>query len=111
MKISVFSFSDNYPSNSSPRICAPQDDKLGRKLYNLDSSVEVWSDFQRVHLHPRSIQLINDFTHGRYVFYLYWNNVFHCIWHVFLAFVLSITFATNCFLMLMKTFLCPWMLL
>ncbi|KAK7116070.1 protein misato homolog 1-like [Littorina saxatilis] len=37
---------------------------FGSKLYNLDNQVKVWSDFHAVHLHPRSIQLVQDYTLG-----------------------------------------------
>ncbi|GAB1607555.1 protein misato homolog 1-like [Argonauta hians] len=33
------------------------------KIYNLDDSTEVWSDFLSIHLHPKSVNIFNDFTH------------------------------------------------
>ncbi|CAN0080083.1 unnamed protein product [Lampetra planeri] len=33
-----------------------------QKVYHLEESVEVWSDFLRLRLHPRSVSLINDHT-------------------------------------------------
>ncbi|KAG1681982.1 Protein misato 1 [Nymphon striatum] len=35
-------------------------DSKVNNLYNLDESVEVWSDFLRVHLHPKSIYVLKD---------------------------------------------------
>ncbi|XP_029645942.1 protein misato homolog 1 [Octopus sinensis] len=35
----------------------------GDKIYNLDDSTEVWSDFLNIHLHPKTINIINDYTH------------------------------------------------
>ena len=34
------------------------------KRYNLDEDVAVWSDFLRLHLHPRTVHIINDFCHA-----------------------------------------------
>jgi len=34
------------------------------KGYDLNSDVEVWSDFLRTGLHPRSIQLVNNYLHN-----------------------------------------------
>ncbi len=33
------------------------------KSYRLEGSVRVWSDFLRIHLHPRSISIINQYNH------------------------------------------------
>lgn len=33
------------------------------KSYRLEGSVRVWSDFLRIHLHPRSISVINQYNH------------------------------------------------
>ncbi|XP_014775446.1 protein misato homolog 1 [Octopus bimaculoides] len=38
----------------------------GNKIYNLDDSTEVWSDFLNIHLHPKTVNIINDYTHKRY---------------------------------------------
>ncbi len=49
------------------------------KLYELQSSVEVWSDFLRIHLHPKSIQTV-DVAHHSNNFQVYpagrdvWNT-------------------------------------
>ncbi|XP_067665143.1 protein misato homolog 1-like [Haliotis asinina] len=40
-----------------------EDAMFGRKLYNLDNSVSVWSDFLRVHLHPKSLHIVDDYIH------------------------------------------------
>ncbi|XP_046556433.1 LOW QUALITY PROTEIN: protein misato homolog 1-like [Haliotis rubra] len=40
-----------------------EDAVFGRKLYNLDNNVSVWSDFLRVHLHPKSLHIVDDFIH------------------------------------------------
>ncbi|XP_051520554.1 protein misato homolog 1-like [Myxocyprinus asiaticus] len=34
-----------------------------QKSYRLEGSVRVWSDFLRIHLHPRTISVINQFNH------------------------------------------------
>lgn len=34
-----------------------------QKLYRLEGSVRVWSDFLRIHLHPRTISVINQYNH------------------------------------------------
>ena len=36
------------------------------KLYNLDDSVKVWSDFLRVHLHPRTVHIVNQYDVDQY---------------------------------------------
>ncbi|XP_078697673.1 protein misato homolog 1-like [Branchiostoma floridae x Branchiostoma belcheri] len=33
------------------------------KLYNLDGSVSVWSDFLRIHLHPRTVSILSEYAH------------------------------------------------
>ncbi|XP_041099061.1 protein misato homolog 1 [Polyodon spathula] len=34
-----------------------------RKLFSLEGSVRVWSDFLRIHIHPRSISVIHQYNH------------------------------------------------
>ena len=34
-----------------------------QKGYRLEGSVRVWSDFLRIHLHPRTILVINQYNH------------------------------------------------
>ncbi|XP_034774437.2 protein misato homolog 1-like isoform X1 [Acipenser ruthenus] len=34
-----------------------------QKLFSLEGSVRVWSDFLRIHLHPRSISVIHQYNH------------------------------------------------
>ncbi|KAG7457900.1 hypothetical protein MATL_G00232150 [Megalops atlanticus] len=34
-----------------------------QKVYRLEDSVRVWSDFLRIHLHPRTISVINQYNH------------------------------------------------
>ncbi|KAK2887762.1 hypothetical protein Q8A67_015990 [Cirrhinus molitorella] len=34
-----------------------------QKTYRLEGSVRVWSDFLRIHLHPRTISVINQYNH------------------------------------------------
>lgn len=36
----------------------------GTSSYNLEQDVSVWSDFSCVHLHPKSVVTINEYTHG-----------------------------------------------
>jgi len=41
---------------------------VGRgKLYHLDDSVRVWSDFLHPHIHPRSVHIIDAYQHNRLV--------------------------------------------
>lgn len=44
--------------------CDSQEDVFGQKFYNLDDSVQVWSDFLNIHLHPKSVNIINEFSHN-----------------------------------------------
>ena len=37
----------------------------GQKLYNLDDTVNVWSDYLRIHLHPKTVHIIDAYQHGR----------------------------------------------
>lgn len=34
-----------------------------QKAYHLEGSVKVWSDFLRIHLHPRTISVIHQYNH------------------------------------------------
>ncbi|CAC5403744.1 unnamed protein product [Mytilus coruscus] len=43
-------------------ISAKEEEVFGRKLYDLDDSVSVWSDFMKVHIHPKSLHIINEYT-------------------------------------------------
>lgn len=45
------------------------------KLYELHSDVKVWSDFLRIHLHPKSLLLVPGVFHGKYVLY---ESKFRC---------------------------------
>ena len=42
-------------------------DVMEEKMYSLDESVEVWSDFLRPHLHPRSLHIIQEYMHDEWV--------------------------------------------
>ncbi|XP_014666318.1 PREDICTED: protein misato homolog 1-like [Priapulus caudatus] len=37
---------------------------LGPSLYNLDSCVKVWSDYMRVHLHPKSVYTLQQYDYN-----------------------------------------------
>ena len=37
------------------------------KNYSLESNVSVWSDFLRLHFHPRSLLLLPEYHHREYV--------------------------------------------
>lgn len=37
-----------------------------QKGYQLEGSVKVWSDFLRIHLHPRTISVIHQYNHDGY---------------------------------------------
>ena len=37
------------------------------RSYDLESSVEVWSDFLRLHLHPKSLLTVPGHFHNEYV--------------------------------------------
>lgn len=39
------------------------EDVFGPKLYNLDKSVNVWSDFLHLHLHPKTVTIVNQYNH------------------------------------------------
>lgn len=39
-----------------------EDEIFGRKFYDLDDSVNVWSDFLKVYLHPKSTHIISEYT-------------------------------------------------
>ena len=49
---------DGADKEAAPRV-------FGKKLYNLDDSVHVWSDYLRLHLHPKTIALVNEYQHGQ----------------------------------------------
>ena len=51
---------DNTDKEPTPQV-------FGKKLYNLDNSVNVWSDFLRLHLHPKTIATIDEYQHNQYV--------------------------------------------
>lgn len=42
-------------------------DNTDTKMYQLDDSVQVWSDFLCPHLHPRSIHLIDSYQYDRLI--------------------------------------------
>ncbi|CAG5127452.1 unnamed protein product [Candidula unifasciata] len=37
---------------------------FGKRFYNLDSDIQVWSDFLQTGFHPRSIHLLQDYHHN-----------------------------------------------
>ena len=40
---------------------------FGKKYYNLDDNISVWSDFLKLHLHPKSVYVVEPYRHGEYV--------------------------------------------
>ena len=46
------------------------------KNYSLESNVSVWSDFLRLHFHPRSLLLIPEYYHKEYVDH---QETVHCL--------------------------------
>ncbi|XP_074650914.1 protein misato homolog 1-like [Tubulanus polymorphus] len=34
-----------------------------KSLYNLDDDIKVWSDFLKIHLHPKTLNIVENFTH------------------------------------------------
>ena len=44
--------------------CESDKQVFGSKLYDLDSSVNVWSDFLRTQYHPKSIHIVEDYRHN-----------------------------------------------
>ena len=40
---------------------------FGRKLYYLDDCVNVWSDYLRIHLHPKTVCIVEQYTHDKLV--------------------------------------------
>ncbi|XP_029918756.1 protein misato homolog 1 [Myripristis murdjan] len=60
----------DYPSTSQPQCSGPVsvetvNSRLERVqgVYRLEGSVRVWSDFLRIHLHPRTISIIHQYNH------------------------------------------------
>ncbi|XP_035765180.1 protein misato homolog 1 [Neolamprologus brichardi] len=61
----------DFPSSSQPQCSAGSlsvdtvNSHLARvhKSYRLECSVKVWSDFLRIHLHPRTISVIHQYNH------------------------------------------------
>ncbi|XP_033981068.1 protein misato homolog 1 [Trematomus bernacchii] len=53
------------PRRSAAAVSLDVNSQLARlqKAYRLEGSVRVWSDFLRLHLHPRSISVIHQFNH------------------------------------------------
>ena len=41
-----------------------EDNESGKKTYHLDDSIEVWSDFQRLHLHSKSLLMVPGHFHN-----------------------------------------------
>lgn len=39
----------------------------GQKIYDLDDSVVVWSDFLKPHLHPKTLEVIRNYQHNKLV--------------------------------------------
>lgn len=37
--------------------------RLAQRSYSLEGSVKVWSDFLRIHLHPRTVSVIHQYNH------------------------------------------------
>nr|XP_032824563.1 protein misato homolog 1 [Petromyzon marinus] len=52
----------NAPKPETKNAPAGSAEPPAQKVYHLEEGVEVWSDFLRLHLHPRSVSLINDHT-------------------------------------------------
>lgn len=68
------------------------------KSYRLEGSVRVWSDFLRIHLHPRSISVINQYNHDGWViqrlsrhitFFSTGRRVWWALWVMLVMFVVS----------------------
>ncbi|XP_033831275.1 protein misato homolog 1 [Periophthalmus magnuspinnatus] len=60
-----FSTSHSQCSASAPLTVDTVNNQLSRlqKNYRLEGSVKVWSDFLRIHLHPRTISVIHQYNH------------------------------------------------
>ncbi len=59
---------DTDDKSDKPSVTSAEPQVFGpKKLYNLDEAVQVWSDFLRLHLHPKSVGLINEYQHNQYV--------------------------------------------
>ncbi|KAJ0054917.1 hypothetical protein NL108_007121 [Boleophthalmus pectinirostris] len=60
-------FSSSHPQFSAPAPVSVNtvNSQLSRlqKSYRLEGSVKVWSDFLRIHLHPRTISVIHQYNH------------------------------------------------
>ncbi len=65
--------SDDSPRQSSSRdevdiseeSTTTKPEVFGPKLYNLDDKVNVWSDYLRLHLHPKSVQIVEEYSHNK----------------------------------------------
>lgn len=63
------------PSNESHAVISEankSDSQLvfGKVDHDLDNVVKVWSDFLRVYLHPKTIQIIEQYYHLKYVLHI-----------------------------------------
>ncbi|XP_064620858.1 protein misato homolog 1-like [Lineus longissimus] len=50
-------------TSSSQMDSSPDEEVFGRKLYDLDESVSVWSDYLKVHFHPKSLCIVEEYQH------------------------------------------------
>jgi len=50
-------------SMGSSNISPPLESSHRKKLYDLDDTVDVWSDFLRPHLHPKTVSILPQYTH------------------------------------------------
>ena len=61
----VDDLNDSDDQSKTKLISDSQDRQVfGPKLYDLDSSVNVWSDFLRTHYHPKSVHIIDQYRHN-----------------------------------------------
>uniref|UniRef100_A0A8D0HKW2 Protein misato homolog 1 n=1 Tax=Sphenodon punctatus TaxID=8508 RepID=A0A8D0HKW2_SPHPU len=51
------------PVGKAPASPLPGQQDTFQKMYQLEDTVQVWSDYLRVHLHPRSVFMINRYNH------------------------------------------------
>lgn len=44
-----------------------QKEVFGHKVYDLNDSVVVWSDFLKLHLHPKTLEVVRNYQHNKLV--------------------------------------------
>ena len=56
---------DTMETEEHPHEPADKKEDKPKKMYHLDDSVVVWSDYLHGHLHPKTVSVIRDYSHER----------------------------------------------